>query len=143
MKLQENIFIFLGLLLIFSSLYHLYKRDEARHNKTILTRLLNKINSINNNLYQKYSDVYYRYHSLKHMSANKIGEERFLAKQNKKHAVAMTNIIPLQYERLKAISNSSTPISLKEHLSGQKVKNNYPYGGSGGSGNTGGIGSSI
>lgn len=181
MKLKLTIFSFFSILLIVASIYHLSNLDNHYQTNAKLRSGLLDSESINDTLYQEYADKENQHRYLKNIAAKKIYEERKMAEENNKHAVAMSNVIPIQYQRLLKDRTTNEPISLnthknilnvliqeklenksqngysKEYLSKCNIKpnisqninvirdsytNNYPYGGSGGSGNTGGIGSS-
>ncbi len=123
MKTRASIFCFLCVVLILVSLYHLYSYDTCTNKNHELRVKLQQNENINDNLYQKYADVERQHRILKQISANKLHKEREISSENERHAIAMTNVIPVQYNKLLSATNTPTPIPLKnQHIQLQLLK---------------------
>ncbi len=109
-----SIFSFLCFILVVACLYHFYHYEKCQETKKTLYSHLEDQEEINNKLYGQYEQVNSQYHQLKSSTSKKIHKERFITEENDRHAVAMTNVIPVQYQRLLQKTNQSQPYPLQE-----------------------------
>ena len=121
MEVFLELCVFLCLILIITSLYHLYYYSKSHNEGKTLQANLQYHENTNNNLYQKYSNAQQRHTNLRKVAANKLHLERNLTNENNRHAVAMSNVIPLQYNRMLAKGNIATPVLLKDHYNKLQV----------------------
>lgn len=124
MKVFPGMF-FLCLILIITSLYHLYYYGKCKNEHATLRTNLQQNENINNSLYNKYSEALAKHKNLKKVAVSKLYLERNLANENNRHAVAMSNVIPLQYIRLLEKSSTPNPIALENHYNGLKSLKGY------------------
>ena len=109
MGINCGVLSFICIVLIITSLYHYYFLNKCKVvTKTLNINLKNKEN-INNNLYNQYVTAKNKHNGLKKIASNRLFSERNLAKDNEKHAIRTTQLIPGQYNR---IFNNQRPITI-------------------------------
>ena len=124
MKVFHSVFVFFGVVFIITSLHHLYYYNKCCNDSIAIRANLQKHENINNDLYRRYIEANNRHTNLRKIAANKLYMERNLSNENNKHAIAMSNIIPLQYQRLLNYINSPNPKALKNSLDKLKILRN-------------------
>ena len=116
MESRVSIFCFICLLLIISSLYHLFIYGKCRETSIYLTNKFTNNEQVNDRLYQEYANNEKRYQMLKNMASNKLYKERKLSNEKERKVINISNNIPVHYNKLLAISKNNNPVKLsREH----------------------------